>query len=51
MLPILWHKDKYDFLDERMRQLGNVEDFNDSINFDKAGARFSFRMNECQQIT
>ena len=50
-LRIVQYKDKYYFVDERCRQLRNVEDFMDQIKFATAGEMLSFKLNECQQIT
>ncbi len=51
VLPIVQHKSKYYFVDDRLRQLRNVEDFNDSINFKSSGELLSFKLNDCQVIT
>ncbi|QEG20998.1 hypothetical protein [Mariniblastus fucicola] len=51
VLPIARHKSKYYFIDDRMRQLRNVEDFNDSISFKTNGELLSFKMNQCSIIT
>lgn len=50
-LPIVRHNGKHYFVDERCRQLRNVEDFSDSINFKTNGELLSFKMNECSIIT
>ena len=51
VLPIVKHNGKHYFVDERCRELRNVEDFNDSIKFKTDGELFSFKMNECTFIT
>ena len=50
-LRIVESKGKYYFVDERCRQLRNVEDFMDQIQFKTSGELLSFKLNECQQIT
>ena len=50
-LRIVQYKDKYYFVDERCRQLRNVEDFMDQIKFATAGELLSSKLNDCQQIT
>ena len=50
-LRIVECKGKYFFVDERCRQLRNVDDFMDQIQFATSGELLSFKLNECQQIT
>ena len=50
-LRIVKHNGKHYFVDERCRELRNVEDFSDSIKFKTDGELFSFKMNECTIIT
>ena len=50
-LPIVRHQGKYYFVDERCREMRNVEDFSDSIKFATNGELLSFKMNECSIIT
>jgi hypothetical protein len=51
VLPIVRHESKFYFVDDRCKQLRNVEDFNDSINFKTNGELLSFKMNKCSIIT
>ncbi len=48
VLPIALYQGKYYFVDDRLRQLRNVEDFSDSISFKTSGELFSFKCNECK---
>jgi len=50
-LRIVKHKGKYFFVDERCRQLRNVDDFMDQIQFASSGELLNFQERECQQIT
>jgi hypothetical protein len=51
VLPIVRHESKFYFVDDRCKQLRNVEDFNDSINFKTNGELLSFKMDKCSIIT
>jgi hypothetical protein len=51
VLDIVKHNGKYYFVDDRLKELRNVEDFMDTIKFKTPGELFSFRLNECFRVT
>jgi hypothetical protein len=51
VLDIVKHNGKYYFVDDRMKELRNVEDFMDVIKFKTAGELMSCRINDCIQVT
>lgn len=51
VLDIVKRKGSYYFIDDRLKELRNVEDFMDTIKFASSGELMHFRRNECLQVT
>ena len=51
VLDIVKHCGGYYFVDDRLKELRNVEDVMDTIKFKTHGELMHFRMNECLPVT
>lgn len=51
VLDIVKHNDRHYFVDDRLKELRNVENFMDVIKFQSSGELLHFRLNDCIKVT